>query len=93
MNNTYIYPQNLKASANLWLWSLKDIGIIGVSLLLSVLALAQLHSPLLLGITAVFAFLTIRLDDQTVLGFIKNSVRFFILTGQVFIWKSHKGGQ
>ena len=23
---TYLYPQNLKATANLWLWSLRDCG-------------------------------------------------------------------
>ena len=25
----YIYPQNLKATANLWLWSLRDFAQIG----------------------------------------------------------------
>ena len=25
---TYIYPQNLRAKANLWLWSLRDFLII-----------------------------------------------------------------
>ncbi len=35
----YIYPQNLKATANLWLWSLRDFATACVGLLLSVLAL------------------------------------------------------
>ena len=35
--NTYIYPENLKATANLWLWSIKDFVIIGVGVLLAVL--------------------------------------------------------
>ena len=26
----YIYPDHLRAKATLWLWQLKDIGIIGV---------------------------------------------------------------
>ena len=26
----YIYPDNLSAKATLWLWELRDIGIIGV---------------------------------------------------------------
>ena len=29
----YIYPDNLSAKATLWLWELRDIGIIGVGLL------------------------------------------------------------
>lgn len=35
----YIYPQNLKATANLWLWGLRDFVILAVTALLSVLAL------------------------------------------------------
>lgn len=27
----YIYPDNLSAKATLWLWELRDIGIIGVT--------------------------------------------------------------
>ena len=37
----FIYPENLKAKPMLWLWELRDIGIIGVGFLLSVLALSQ----------------------------------------------------
>lgn len=37
----FIYPENLKAKPMLWLWELRDIGIIGISFLLSVLALSQ----------------------------------------------------
>ncbi len=37
----FIYPDNLKAKAALWLWQLRDVAIIGVAFLLSVLALAQ----------------------------------------------------
>lgn len=41
----YIYPDNLSAKATLWLWELRDIGIIGVGLLLSVLARPRPASP------------------------------------------------
>ena len=40
----YIYPDNLRAKATLWLWQLRDVAIIGVAFLLSVLALAQTGS-------------------------------------------------
>lgn len=83
---TYIYPQNLKAKASLWLWSLKDIAIIGVAALISIIALAQAKTLILIGLTAGYAFLTIRLDDQTVLDFIKNAVRYFITSQQIFYW-------
>lgn len=37
----YIYPDNLKSKAVLWLWQLRDIGIIGIGCLISVFALAH----------------------------------------------------
>lgn len=37
----YIYPDNLKSRATLWLWQLKDLGITGVCAVASVLALTQ----------------------------------------------------
>ena len=36
----YIYPDNLKAKATMWLWKLKDLAIIGIIVLLSVIAFA-----------------------------------------------------
>ena len=30
----YIYPDNLKSKATLWLWELRDIGIIGIGCLI-----------------------------------------------------------
>ena len=34
----YIYPDNLKAKATMWLWSLKDLAIVGIIILFSVFA-------------------------------------------------------
>ena len=36
----YIYPDNLKAKATMWLWKLKDLAIIGIIVLFSVFAFA-----------------------------------------------------
>ena len=87
MNTQYIYPANLRATANLWLWSLKDVCIGGVCALLSILALSQLHTFLPLGFTAGYAFLTIRMDEQTILDFLRNAVKFFISTQQHYKWR------
>ncbi|MDD4165352.1 MAG: hypothetical protein PHD46_06115 [Eubacteriales bacterium] len=85
--NQYIYPQNLKAQARLWLWNLKDLSVIGIALLISVLALSQVRLVLPLALTFGYAFLTIRLDDMSVLDFIKRAVRFFITTQQYYEWR------
>ena len=93
MNQQYIYPQNLKAEAKLWLWSLRDVAILGIALILSILALSQIKFYLPLAVTLVFAFLTIRLDDQTVLDFIGRGFRYFISTQQYYEWREQSVGK
>ncbi len=82
-----MYPHNLKAQAKLWFWNLKDIAIIGIALLLSILALTQLKLVLPLALTLVYMFLSIQIDDTSVLDFIKQGVRYFITNQQYFEWK------
>ncbi|PWJ70561.1 hypothetical protein B0O40_0403 [Ruminococcaceae bacterium R-25] len=83
----FIYPQNMKAKANMWLWSLKDFAIIGIGALLSAVFLIYLHKLLLVGIVAVYAFMTIRLDETTVMDYIRYAFRYFITTQQYFEWR------
>lgn len=84
---SYLYPQNLKATANLWLWGLRDFTILCISALLSVVILVQLRFFIPAAATLCFGFLTIRLDDTTVLDFIRYAVRYFISTQQEFYWR------
>lgn len=83
----YIYPQNLKATANLWLWGLRDFTILGVSALLSIVALVELRIMLPAAFTLCYGFLTIRMDDTTILDFIRYAGRYFISTQQYFEWR------
>lgn len=83
----YMYPDNLKAKATLWLWELKDIGIIGVGLLISVFALSQTGILFPIVITAVYAFLAIRFEDTSILDFIRYACAFFILKQQMYEWR------
>mgnify|MGYP001172634887 CR=1 FL=1 len=75
----YLYPQNLKATANLWLWSLRDFVILAV-------ALVQLRFFIPAAATLCYGFLTIRMDDTTVLDFMRYAVRYLISTQQYFEW-------
>lgn len=84
---TYIYPQNLKAKPNMWLWDLKNFAIIGIGVLIGAVFLIYLRQVLPIGLVAVYAFMTIRLDDTTVLDFIRYAVRYFITTQQYFEWR------
>ena len=83
----YLYPQNLKATANLWLWRLRDFMILGVAALLSIVLLVRLRMAVPLALTLCFGFLTIRLEDSPVLDFLIHAVRFFLSTQQYFEWK------
>lgn len=83
----YMYPDNLKAKATLWLWELRDIGIIGVGLLISVFALAQLGIMIPIVITAAYAFLSIRFEDTSILDFISYACAFFIFKQQLYEWR------
>jgi len=83
----YIYPQNLKAQPKLWLWKLRDIAILGIALLISIFAVATVKLVLPLALTLVYAFLTIQLDDVSIMDFIKRAVKFFISTQQNYVWK------
>jgi len=77
----------LKSKAVMWLWELRDIGIIAIGAIVSIVALTQVGIYVLLLITAVYAFLAIRLDDTSILKFLKNSYSFFIGKMQVYEWR------
>lgn len=82
----YIYPDNLKSKAVLWLWELRDIAIIGVGALISVFAMAQLGFLPPVVITAAYAFLSIRLEDTSILDFLRYAIRYFLLGQQTYAW-------
>ncbi|HWQ72926.1 MAG TPA: hypothetical protein VN370_11485 [Desulfitobacteriaceae bacterium] len=83
----YLYPDNLKSQAVLWLWRLRDIGVIGVGCLLSVFALAQLGILLPIVATALYAFLTIRFEYTSILDFIRYACAFFLTRQQLYEWR------
>lgn len=87
MVSIFIYPDNLTAKPTLWLWELKDLAVVGVGLLLSVLALATSGFLLPLVLTVLYAFLSIRMEDASILDFLRNAVCFLLLYQQYYEWK------
>lgn len=83
----YIYPENLTAKATLWLWELRDVAVIGVGLLLSVLAIAQVGLIVPLVLTFLYAFLSIRVEDASILDFLRNAANFLFLKQQFYEWR------
>lgn len=82
-----MYPQNLKATANLWLWSLRDFVILSIAILIS--AAIFINSGVLLpaALSLCFGFLTIRKDDITVVDFLGYAARFFLTGQQYYEWR------
>ena len=85
---TYLYPQNLKASANLWLWSLRDFLILSIAILISAVILLNSWIVLPGALSLAFGFLTTRKDDTAVIDSIGYAVRFFISGQQYFEWRA-----
>lgn len=83
----YLYPKNLKAKANIWLWGMRDFIILSVGVLLSIAALVKFGWLIPAAITLSFGFLTIRKDDMTVLVYLKYAVQFFITDQQYYKWR------
>lgn len=83
----YLYPQNLRAKSNLWLWSLRDFIILAIAALLSVLAIVHLRLFIPGAITLVYGFLTIRMDNSTMLDYIRYAAKYLFATQQYYEWR------
>ena len=84
---TYLYPQNLKARANLWLWSLRDFLIFSVAVLISAVIFLNTGIMLPAALSLSYGFLTIRKDDITVVDFLGYAARFFLTSQQYYEWR------
>lgn len=83
----YIYPENLKARPMMWFWSLKHFVILAVGALASVVCLIHLHKIFPAAGVLIYGFLTISLDEATILDFLKYAVRYFLASQQKFEWR------
>lgn len=92
MQKQYIYPQNMRTQAKLWFWNLRDVIILAIALTISVVSWAKLGFILPAALTLGYAFLSIRMDEYSVLDFIRRAWRYFVSTQQYFEWKEREDG-
>ena len=83
----YIYPENLKAKPMLWLWLIRDIAVIGVAALISVMALVRGVGMATLVGTVLYAFLSIQVDGSSILDFLRRAACFLFLRQQKYEWR------
>ncbi|EHJ7843774.1 MAG: hypothetical protein KHW81_15975 [[Clostridium] innocuum] len=82
----YIYPDHLNSKATLWVWTLKSVILIGILLLLGVLAFAVSGSFFFLIAGFLYMILTIRVDDNSILGFLQYAGSYFLFGQQAYVW-------
>ena len=84
---TYIYPQNLKAKPHLWLWGMRDFVILALLVLLS--AVLLVHSGFLAPMVGAlcFAFVTIRMEDTTVMDYLSYALGYFVIRQKHYEWR------
>ena len=84
---TYLYPQNLKARANLWFWNLRDFLIFSIAVLVSAVIFIQSGLALPSALSLGYGFLTIRKDETAVVDYLAYAVRFLITGQQYYEWR------
>ena len=80
----------MRTQVKLWFWTLRDIIILGVALTVSVISWAKLNFVVPAAVTVLYGFLTIRIDEYSILDFMKRAWRYFVSTQQYFEWKEKK---
>lgn len=71
----------------LWLWLLRDIGILGLGLLLSVFALSSGAGMAPLVLTVLYGFLSIQVEGASILDFMQRAANFLCLKQQYYEWR------
>ena len=93
MKRQYLYPQNMRTEAKLWFWGLKDIIILAIVLTISVVSWAKLNFIVPAAMTLVYGFISMRLDETSVLDYIRRAARYLLTSQQYFIWEESKRGK
>lgn len=75
-DDSYYYPKNLRSKSQVFLWNMSDAIIILMSLVLCGLIWYVTHLHFLLVIPIVIAFISIRIDDVSILTRIKEIFSF-----------------
>ena len=83
---TYIYPDNLSAKPVVWFWELPDMAVIGIAGILSAAGFAVLSILFPLVLTALYAFLSMKVTETSVKEYLCKSFLFFVSGQQYYEW-------
>ena len=71
----------------LWLWELRDLFILVAAAIIAVLSVPQLGFTPPIIFVAVYAFLTIRFEDYSIMDFLTNACKLFLFKQRVYRWR------
>ena len=83
----YRYPAHLKSKPKLWLWSLRDLAVLGCMLPFSVLLAVWGGVLFPLGITIGFAALSVRPEEDAVSDHVRRILRYLIRP-KLYVWRT-----
>lgn len=86
----YIYPDNMKSKANLFLWRLRDIVIIVIGTAISIAVLSLFGFVYPFALVSMYAFLSIRYEDTSICDYISYAFMFCVSKQQLFYWRWEK---
>ena len=84
---TYLYPDHLRARATLWLWDLRDHGLIGIGAVFSIACFSVSGVLFPMVLTAVYGFLSIQFDGTRIQDIIRYACAFFVTQQQTYEWR------
>lgn len=80
----YIYPENMGKKMSLFFWTLRD-GIISMALaLLGLYLWFSAKIPVVFAGAGVYAFLSIQLDDTTMMDYLSSLLKYTVFKQQYF---------
>ena len=85
----YRYPAHLKSKPKLWLWSLRDLAVLGCMLPFSVLLAVWGGVLFPLGITIGFAALSVRPEEDAVSDHVRRILRY-LTRPKLYVWKNRE---
>lgn len=86
----YRYPSHLKSRPKLWMWSLRDLAILGCMLPVSILLAVWGKVLFPLGVTIGFAALSVRMEEEAVSDYIRRIVRYLVKPKR-YVWQHGSG--
>ena len=84
---TYIYPQNLRSTVKLWFWNVHDFCILCFGVIVAFIFFAKMWTFFPMAVVICYAVLTLRMEDNAVIDYLLNAVKYFCISQKTYFWE------